>query len=68
MFDSQPVASEAKALGKETGEAITKLVAELSALEEQIQDYLFLAAITPVATQLREVVSAVSANGTDLRL
>lgn len=55
MFDSQPIASEAKALGKETGETITKLVAELVALEEQLKDYPFLAAITPVIAKLREV-------------
>lgn len=55
MFDRQPAASEGKAIGKELGEAIEGLLAELSEFEGQVPKYPFMVALTPAVASLREV-------------
>ncbi len=55
FFDSQPRANEAKALGKETGEALQELINKLAPLTIQQSQYPFLNALTPVHEKLREL-------------
>ena len=55
FFDSPPRSSEAKALGKETGEAFQEMVHTLSPLASQAEQYPFLNALTPVLDSLKEV-------------
>ena len=56
LFDAQPRANEAKALGKETGEAIQNLNDQLKPLASQIAHYPFLSALTPVLERLSTIV------------
>jgi len=53
FFDSTPLASEARALGKETGEALQKSRDELAPLGAQASLYPFLAALHPVLEKLK---------------
>lgn len=55
FFDSPPRASEAKALGKETGIALQELLNHLTPLAAQSGQYLFLSALTPVLAKLKEL-------------
>ncbi len=55
FFDAPPGASEAKALGKETGAALQELVQQLAPLAAQTAQYPFLQALTPVLEKLREL-------------
>jgi len=55
FFDSQPRANEAKALGKETGEAFQELINQLAPLAAQTSQYPFLNALTPVHKKLKEL-------------
>ena len=55
FFDAPPGASEAKALGKETGIALQKLMDQLTPLAAQASQYPFLNALNPVIEQLREL-------------
>jgi hypothetical protein len=55
FFDSPPRASEAKALGKETGIALQDLLNQLSPLASQSGQYPFLSALTPVLAKLKEL-------------
>ena len=55
FFDSQPRANEAKALGKETGEALQELINKLAPLTIQHPQYSFLNALTPVHEKLKEL-------------
>lgn len=55
FFDGPPASSEAKALGKETGQAIAELVARLSELCAQTDTYPFLHALTPVIEKLKAI-------------
>ena len=52
FFDSQPRANEAKALGKEAGEALQLLINQISPLASQAALYPFLKALTPVIEKL----------------
>lgn len=57
FFDTPPGASEAKALGKETGERLNERMHKLDVLvTQQCSQYPFLNALTPVLTQLKKVV------------
>lgn len=55
FFDAPPRASEAKALGKETGNALQELMHQLTPLAAQASQYPFLNALTPVLEKLREL-------------
>lgn len=55
FFDSPPSSSEAKALGKETGEAVKELIYQLSNLSAQSDQYPFLHTLSPVLETLREL-------------
>jgi len=54
FFDAPPRASEAKALGKETGDVLQKLLDQLTLLVAQTSQYPFLNALTPVIEKLKE--------------
>jgi hypothetical protein len=55
FFDAPPRASEAKALGKETGTALQELMHQLTPLAAQAGQYPFLNALTPVLEKLKEL-------------
>jgi hypothetical protein len=55
FFDAPPCASEAKALGKETGTAIQEFAHQLTPLAAQASQYPFLNALTPVLEKLKEL-------------
>lgn len=55
FFDAPPRASEAKALGKETGTAFQGLMQQLTPLASQASQYPFLNALTPVLEKLKEL-------------
>ena len=55
FFDAPPQASEAKALGKETGTTLQELTQQLTPLTTQISQYPFLNALTPVLEKLKEL-------------
>jgi hypothetical protein len=55
FFDAPPRASEAKALGKETGIAFRDLTHQLTPLAALATQYPFLNALTPVLEKLKEV-------------
>ncbi len=55
FFDHPPRASEAKALGKETGTALQALMDQLSPLAAQATRYPFLNTLTPVLEKLKEL-------------
>ena len=55
FFDAPPRASEAKALGKETGTALQDLMHQLTPLAAQASQYPFLNALTPVLEKLKEL-------------
>lgn len=52
FFDDQPRGNEAKALGKETGEALQTLINQMTPLASQAALYPFLKALTPVIEKL----------------
>lgn len=56
FFDSPPQASEARALGRETGESFKDLSQKLSAMATLSAQYPFLSALPPVAEQLKGMV------------
>ena len=55
FFDAPPRASEAKALGKETGTALQDLMHQLNPLAAQAGQYPFLNALTPVLEKIKEL-------------
>ena len=55
FFDAPPRASEAKAMGKETGTSLQELINQLSALEVQAPRYPFLNSLAPVLERLKEL-------------
>ena len=55
FFDAPPQASEAKALGKETGAALQELMDQLTLLAAQAEQYPFLIALMPVLEKLKEL-------------
>jgi len=55
FFDAPSRASEAKALGKETGTALQDLTHQLTPLAAQASQYPFLNALTPVLEKLKEL-------------
>ena len=55
FFDAPPRASEAKALGKETGTALQELMHQLTPLADQAPQYPFLSALRPVLEKLKEL-------------
>ncbi|MBW6509585.1 MAG: BREX system P-loop protein BrxC [Desulfuromonadales bacterium] len=55
FFDAPPRASEAKALGKETGTALQDLTHQLTPLAAQASQYPFLNVLTPVLEKLKEL-------------
>jgi hypothetical protein len=55
FFDATPVATEAKALSKETGEALQKSMHELAPYAAQVSLYPFLNALNPVLEKLKAV-------------
>ena len=55
FFDAPPRASEAKALGKETGTALQELMHQLTPLAAQASQYPFLNELTPVLEKLKEL-------------
>ena len=55
FFDAPPRASEAKALGKETGTGLQELMDQLTPLAAQASEYPFLNALTPVLEKLKEL-------------
>lgn len=55
FFDAPPHASEAKALGKETGTALQELMHQLTPLAAQSSQYPFLNALKPVLEFLKEL-------------
>ena len=55
FFDAPPHASEAKALGKETGTALQELMHQLNPLAAQAPQYPFLNALMPVLEKLKEL-------------
>lgn len=55
FFDAPPSAGEAKALGKEAGEAFQKLQTELAQLAVQVKEYPFLAALEEPRQRVQEV-------------
>jgi hypothetical protein len=57
FFDTPPSASEAKALGKETGVELQNLIHQLTSLAAQASQYHFLNALTPVLDKLKELTA-----------
>ena len=57
FFDCPPQASEAKALGRETGKEFQQLLDELTPLAHQAPQYPFLNTLTPVLNSLGELTS-----------
>ena len=57
FFDSPPRASEAIAICKETGAALTEMIHQLEPLAAQSSQYPFLNALTPVIEKLKEMGS-----------
>lgn len=55
FFDAPPKSSEAKALGKETGDAFQELAHQLAPLEAQSETYPFLSALVPITEMLKQV-------------
>jgi hypothetical protein len=55
LFDVPPNASEARALGKDTGVAVKDLSSKLDSMLEQSSQYPFLEALAPVIEKLREL-------------
>ncbi|SDH54949.1 hypothetical protein SAMN04487926_105254 [Paraburkholderia steynii] len=55
FFDAPPRSSEAKALGKETGNALQELMHQLTPLAAQASQYPFLSALTPVLERLKDL-------------
>lgn len=55
FFDTPPRATEAKALGKETGSAIIEMIHQLNPLKAQEPQYPFLNALTSVIEKLKEL-------------
>lgn len=55
FFDAPPSASEAAALGKETGTKLQELLHQLTPLAAQASQYPFLMALTPVISELKEL-------------
>jgi hypothetical protein len=55
FFDAPPRASEAKALGKETGTALQELMHQFTPLAALATQYPFLNALTPVLEKLKEL-------------
>lgn len=55
FFDSPPASSEAKALGKETGEAFQEMFHQLNPLAAQSGQYPFLSALKPALESLKDV-------------
>jgi hypothetical protein len=55
FFDVSPVATEAKALSRETGEALQKSMHELASFAAQASNYPFLNALHPVLEKLKAV-------------
>ena len=55
FFDSPPISTEAKALGKDTGVAFEKMMNELNPLLAQSPQYPFLTALNPVMDRLEEL-------------
>ncbi len=55
FFNGPPKASEAKALGKETGVALKELVASLVPLEKDIAEYPFRNVLAPVLQELKDI-------------
>ncbi|NDY73873.1 BREX system P-loop protein BrxC [Desulfobacter hydrogenophilus] len=53
FFDAPPAASEAKALGLETGTALQELIHQLTPLAAQASQYPFLNTLTPVLEKLK---------------
>ena len=56
FFDASPVTTEAKALSRETGEALQKSIHELTLYAPQAALYPFLNALNPVLEKLNEVI------------
>ena len=54
FFDSPPQASEAKALGKETGETFKEFINDLTPLASQAGQYPFLSSLKPAIDKLKE--------------
>jgi hypothetical protein len=55
FFDASPTMSEAKALGKETGEAFQELLNLLTPIASQVSQYPFLQALDPAIALISEV-------------
>lgn len=55
FFDASPTMSEAKALGKETGEAFQELLNILTPIASQVSQYPFLQALDPAIALISEV-------------
>ncbi|SDZ14024.1 BREX system P-loop protein BrxC, partial [Nitrosomonas sp. Nm58] len=55
FFDAPPRASEAKAIGKETGTALEELMHQLTLLAAQASQYPFLNTLKPVLEKLKEL-------------
>ena len=55
FFDASPKMSEAKALGKETGEAFQELLNMLTPIASQVSQYPFLQALDPALSLISEV-------------
>lgn len=55
FFDAPPGATEAKALGKETGTALQELMHQLTPLAAQASQYPFLTTLTPVLEKIRDL-------------
>jgi len=55
FFDGPPGAGEAKALGKETTDALREMIGRLEPLTQQASRYPFLNALTPVLEKLRDL-------------
>jgi hypothetical protein len=55
FFDASPTMSEAKALGKETGEAFQELLNLLTPIASQVSQYPFLQALVPAIALISEV-------------
>jgi len=55
FFDSPPQSGEAKALGKETGDAFARLVQKLEVFYARADRYPFLNVLTPILAELKEL-------------
>jgi len=55
FFDEPPQTGDAKALGKETGEAFHKLITQLQTIVDQADDYPFLNILIPEMEQLKSI-------------